>query len=314
MERASWPEPSRPQPDSPTLTGRLHGRRPPLPAPAVRGRRRAGPRRPGPPQRDPAESRHPRLPVQRHPGRRQDVDRPDLRQVPELRARGRPRSRATPATSARRSRSARTSTSSRSTGPATTASRRSASSGRTPASGPAAPGSRSTTSTKSTCSRPGAFNALLEDARGAARARQVPLRDDRAEQDPDHRPLALPAVRLRRDHARPDRRVAGRDLPARGRRGRPRGAAGHRPAGGGVDAGRAVAPGTAPLGRRRPADGRAGPPAARHRQRRADARPARAPWPTATPPRSLALVDQAVGVGRAAGRLARRGCSISSAT
>ena len=98
--------------------------------------------------------RHPRLPLLRHPGRRQDVDRPDLRQVPELRARADRRALPQAATSARRSPSARTSTSSRSTAPATTASSRSASCARTPACGPAGRGSRSTTSTKSTCSRP----------------------------------------------------------------------------------------------------------------------------------------------------------------
>ncbi len=52
-----------------------------------------------------------------------------------------------------------------------------------------------------------------EDAGRAARARQVLLRDDRAEQDPDHGPLALPAIRFRGDHARADRRDPGRDLP-----------------------------------------------------------------------------------------------------
>ena len=46
-----------------------------------------------------------------------------------------------------------------------------------------------------------------QDAGRAAAARQVLLRDDRGEQDPDHGPLAVPAVRLRRDHARGDRRT-----------------------------------------------------------------------------------------------------------
>ena len=40
----------------------------------------------------------------------------------------------------------------------------------------------------------GAFNALLEDARRAAAARQVPLRHHRAQQDSDHGALALPAL------------------------------------------------------------------------------------------------------------------------
>ena len=104
------------------------------------------------PQRHPAEQGDPRLPVQRDPGRRQDVGRPHLRQVPELR----PRADRGPLPGLRhlpgRSPSGRTSTSSRSTGRATTGSRRSASSARTPACGRAAPGTRSTTSTKSTCS------------------------------------------------------------------------------------------------------------------------------------------------------------------
>ena len=41
----------------------------------------------------------------------------------------------------------------------------------------------------------------VEDAGGAAAARQVLLRDDRGEQDPDHGALAMPAVRLRGHHA-----------------------------------------------------------------------------------------------------------------
>ena len=47
-----------------------------------------------------------------------------------------------------------------------------------------------------------------EDAGRAAAARQVLLRHDRGEQDSDHGPLAVPALRLRRDHARGDRRHA----------------------------------------------------------------------------------------------------------
>ena len=41
-----------------------------------------------------------------------------------------------------------------------------------------------------------AFNALLEDAGRASRARQIHLLHDRADQDPDHDPLALPAFRF----------------------------------------------------------------------------------------------------------------------
>ena len=55
----------------------------------------------------------------------------------------------------------------------------------------------------------------VEDAGRAAGARQVLLRHDRGEQDPDHRPLAVPAIRLRGDHARGDRCDPGRDLPSK---------------------------------------------------------------------------------------------------
>ena len=44
-----------------------------------------------------------------------------------------------------------------------------------------------------------AFNALLEDAGGAAAARGVHLRDHRGPQDPDDHPVALPALRLQAD-------------------------------------------------------------------------------------------------------------------
>ena len=43
----------------------------------------------------------------------------------------------------------------------------------------------------------GGVQRALEDARRAARAREVHLRHDRGEQDSDHDPLAVPAVRLR---------------------------------------------------------------------------------------------------------------------
>ena len=99
------------------------------------------------------EPRRPRLPVHRRPRRRQDFDRPHLRQGAELRPKERNLPQSHPAT---------TSTCSRSTAPATAASTRSASCGRTSTCGPAGRASRSTSSTKSTCSRREAFNALLK--------------------------------------------------------------------------------------------------------------------------------------------------------
>ncbi len=55
----------------------------------------------------------------------------------------------------------------------------------------------------------------VEDPGRAAAARQVLLRDDRGEQDPDHGALAVPAVRPGRNHARRDRQDPGRDLRRR---------------------------------------------------------------------------------------------------
>ena len=52
---------------------------------------------------------------------------------------------------------------------------------------------------------------LAEDAGRAARAREVHLLHDRADEDPDHDPLALPAVRFRRHPDAVDRRAAAAD-------------------------------------------------------------------------------------------------------
>ena len=60
-----------------------------------------------------------------------------------------------------------------------------------------------------------------EDARRAARARQIHLLHDRPEQDPDHDPVAVPAVRLRGHSDRLDRRAACADR-RRPRASRPR--------------------------------------------------------------------------------------------
>ena len=57
----------------------------------------------------------------------------------------------------------------------------------------------------------GSVQRAPEDARGAAAAREVHLRDDRVPQDPGHDPLALPAVRLP-----PDPRPRAGDAPAAG--------------------------------------------------------------------------------------------------
>ncbi len=97
--------------------------------------------------------------------------------------------------------------------------------------------SRSTSSTKSTCSPSEAFNALLKTLEEPPRAREVHLRHHRAAQDPDHDPLALPAIRLQAhlaegDHGHPaqDRRRGrhqdkrpGTHLDRPGRRGKPPG-------------------------------------------------------------------------------------------
>ena len=58
---------------------------------------------------------------------------------------------------------------------------------------------------------------LAEDARRAAGARQVHLLHDRADEDPDHDPLAVPAVRFRRHSDPLDPRAA------RSRSSRPKG-------------------------------------------------------------------------------------------
>ena len=106
-------------------------------------------------QRDPAEPDRPGLPVLRDARGRQDVDGPDLRQVPELREgadrgavpdlRHLPGDRAGPGR--RRHRDRRCQQQRRRAGARAAAERRRC--------GPAGRGSRSTTSTKCTCSRPG---------------------------------------------------------------------------------------------------------------------------------------------------------------
>ena len=65
-----------------------------------------------------------------------------------------------------------------------------------------------------------------EDARGAAVARRLHPRDDRAAQDPRDDPLALPALRLPAPHGRRGGRPPRRHRAARGVRGRRRGAGG----------------------------------------------------------------------------------------
>ena len=86
-----------------------------------------------------------------------------------------------------------------------------------------------------------AFNALLEDARRAARACEVHLRHDRAAQDSDHDPVALPAIRFRGHQLGGDPGAARADRRGRGRRGRARGAADPRQPGGRLDARQPVA-------------------------------------------------------------------------
>ena len=117
----------------------------------------------------------------------------------------------------------------------------------------------------------------VEDAGRAAAARQVLLRHHRGEQDSDHRAVAVPAVRLRRHHARGDRGDAGRDLRAGAGRSRARGPAGRRPPRRRLAARRAVAPGSAPGLGQPAADGRGRPWLARDGQRRAVAGDARGP-------------------------------------
>ena len=84
---------------------------------------------------------------------------------------------------------------------------------------------------------------LAEDARGAAGARQIHLLHDRGDEDPDHDPVAVPAVRFRRHlHAIDLRPVAAN---CRGRRGPGRGRSpgGPGPPGRRFDARQPVAPG-----------------------------------------------------------------------
>ena len=145
-----------------------------------------------------------------------------------------------------------------------------------------------------------------EDAGGAARARQVLLRHDRAEQDPDHRPVALPAVRLRRDHARADRRDPGsRSAAARESRPSPRrcGRSPAAPAGSMRDA-QSLLEQLLSSGERALTVERVHA-AARHRQRRADARPDRRPGRPRRR-RGAAAAGRGGRRGGPAGRPARR--------
>ena len=80
-----------------------------------------------------------------------------------------------------------------------------------------------------------------EDARGAARARQVRAGDDRSAEDPGHRAVALPAVQPEAAAAGADRRAPGADPRGGEHRRRPRGAGADRARRAGLDARRAVA-------------------------------------------------------------------------
>ena len=188
---------SPPESHPPRGRGRVHRRRAALPAAAVRGPDRPGTRRGGARQRarspaaSPTRTCSPAPAASARPAPRASSPRRSTAR------RARPRRPATSATVARRSPRAKTWTCWRSTARATTRWTRSATSGRTSASAPPAAGTRSTSSTKSTCSRPPAFNALLKTLEEPPPTREVHPRDDGSAEDPDHDPVAVPAVRLR---------------------------------------------------------------------------------------------------------------------
>ena len=171
----------------------LHGGGPAVSSAAVRGRRGAGSRGAGPAERDPPQSAGPGLPVLRHARRRQDVDGPDLRQVPQLRAGADrdalPGLRHLPGDrrGARRGcdRDRRGQQQRRRAGARAKAER-------VAASQPVAV--QDLLHRRSAHALDRSLQRLAQDPRGAAAARQVLLRDDRGEQDSDHRALAVPAV------------------------------------------------------------------------------------------------------------------------
>ena len=80
-----------------------------------------------------------------------------------------------------------------------------------------------------------------EDARGAARARQVPVRHHRDRQGADHGAVALHSLRPQADRVRPDGRAPRQNRRRRRRRGRAERADADRPGRGGFGARRAVA-------------------------------------------------------------------------
>ena len=119
----------------------------------VRRDRRAGPRLPRPLQRHLLRQDPPRLPVFRHPRRREDHLRADPRPRAQLREGPHADARASSARPAKRSGRAAAPTSRRSTGRPTPASTTSAGCAKTPPTRRPASATRSTSSTKSTCCR-----------------------------------------------------------------------------------------------------------------------------------------------------------------
>ena len=164
--------------------------------------------------------RRPRLSVHRRPRRRQDLARPASSPSASTASGARRRRPATSATSARASPPATTSTSRdrrrqqprhRRDPPASAERRRAAE--------PCAV--QDLHHRRSPHAHEGGVQRAAQDAGRAARACEVHLRHDRGEQDPDHDPVALPAVRLR-GHRRGGDSPAAAPRSRRPRESRPR--------------------------------------------------------------------------------------------
>ena len=202
--------------------------------------------------------------------------RPHPRQGAQLREGPDRRRPATSATSAKASPPARTSTSSRSTAPATAASTRSASSAATSSTGRSRARYKIYIIDEVHMLTDAGVQRPAQDARRAAAARQVHLRHHRSRRRSRSRSCrAASASTSPASACRGSSSGCKRDRRQREDAGRRRGPASWSPAG---PAARCATPSRCSIScwlRRRAADGRAGPPAARHRPRRARRRPGR---------------------------------------
>ena len=120
-----------------------------------------------------------------------------------------------------------------------------------------------------------ALQCAAKDARGAPRAREVPVRHDRNPQGARDRPVAMPAVRPAADRAGDDARASGTDRGGRGGGDRAGRARADRARVRGIGARRAEPDGPGDRARRRRDGGGAGARDARARGPRARARPVR---------------------------------------